>query len=117
MSEMGRSLNDESVIEADLRPELWHYQDEGCELADSCLNCPFPKCLYEQPRGKESCVKKARDREIVRLYNTKGKDVKELALIFGVSVRTIERVLKKSELEVSQPLLPVNLRKGVKRDE
>ncbi len=33
--------------ELDLPPEYCHYQDEGCELADSCLNCPFARCIYD----------------------------------------------------------------------
>ena len=38
--------------EADLPPEYCHYKDEGCELAKSCLNCPFPGCIYDEPGGK-----------------------------------------------------------------
>ena len=29
----------------DLPPEYCHYRDEGCDLADSCLNCPLPRCI------------------------------------------------------------------------
>jgi len=39
-------------FELDLPPEYCHYQDNGCEFADSCLDCPFPECLYAQPGGK-----------------------------------------------------------------
>jgi len=67
MSELERGLvNEESVVEPDLPPEFCRYRDEGCELADSCLNCPFPQCIYEQPRGKQRWLKKARDLEICR---------------------------------------------------
>ena len=31
-----------SDIELDLPPEYCHYRDNGCDLADSCLNCPLP---------------------------------------------------------------------------
>jgi len=120
MSELERGLvNEESVVEPDLPPEFCRYRDEGCELADSCLNCPFPQCIYEQPRGKQRWLKKARDREISRLFKCKGKSVKELAQIFGVSQRTIQRALKRSisSGETPQPLLPVNLSKGAKCDE
>ncbi|MFH1016026.1 MAG: helix-turn-helix domain-containing protein [Chloroflexota bacterium] len=118
MSEIERGLsNDEGVIETDLRPEFCRYRDEGCELAESCLSCPFPQCLYEQPRGKQSWLKKARAREIVRLFSNKGKSVKELAQMFGVSERTIQRALKKNPSDLPQPLLPVNLGKGANRDE
>ncbi|GEM_PF-615072 len=85
----------------DLPPEFCHYRDEGCELAQSCLNCPFPQCVYEQPRGKRRWLKKARDKEIVRLFLSKGKSVKELAQVFGISQRTIQRAIKQY---VSSPL-------------
>jgi hypothetical protein len=118
MSELEKGLlNAESVAEIDLPLEFCRYQDEGCELAESCLSCPFPQCLYEQPRGKQSWLKKARDREIVRLYNSKRKGVRELAQMFGVSERTIQRALKKNPSDLPQPLLPVNLGKGANRDE
>ncbi|MFC1893128.1 hypothetical protein ACFLYR_03715 [Chloroflexota bacterium] len=39
-------------IELDLLPEYSRYRDEGCELAASCLHCPFPGCIYEQSRGR-----------------------------------------------------------------
>jgi hypothetical protein len=117
MSELERGLRNEEITEPDLPPEFCRYRDEGCELADSCLNCPFPQCIYEQPRGKQRWLKRARDCEIVRLFNSKGRSVRELAQVFGVSQRTIQRALKKSPSELGQPLLPMNLSKGAKRDE
>ena len=80
--------------ESDLPPEYCQYKDEGCDLADSCLNCPFPQCVYEQPGGRQRWLKKVRDRHIVRLFIGEGKEVKELALLFGVSMRTVQRALK-----------------------
>jgi len=104
LSEMGElevePLNEEdsSSVEPDLPPEYCHYRDEGCDLADSCLNCPFPQCIYEQPRGRQCWLKKRRDREIARLFNSEGRGIKELALMFGVSQRTVQRALRSSLL-------------------
>ncbi len=81
-------------VELDLPPEYCHYQDEGCEFADSCLNCPFPKCIYDEPRGKQRWLKRLRAKEMARLFTNKGKGIKELALMFGVSQRTVQRALK-----------------------
>ena len=67
-------------VEMDLRPEYCRYRDEGCELASSCLNCPFSRCIYDQPGGRQHWLKKARDREIARQFATGNKRVKELAL-------------------------------------
>ena len=81
-------------MELDLLPEYYHYRDEGCEFADSCLNCTLPKCVYDQPRGRQCRLKRLRDREMSRLFTTEGKGVKELALRFGVSQRTVQRALR-----------------------
>ncbi len=96
---------EQANTELDLPPEYCHYRDEGCDLADSCLNCPFPKCIYDQPRGRQRWLKRLRDREIVRLFNTEGKGVKELASMFGLSQRTVQRALKNS-LPTLSPVSP-----------
>jgi hypothetical protein len=81
--------------ELDLLPEHCHYRDEGCELAESCLNCPFPECIYDEPGGKQRLLKGQRDTEIARLFSIEKRSVKELAQMFNLSVRTIQRALKK----------------------
>lgn len=101
-SEMSGTLPENSRFsgmpetELDMPPEYCRYRDEGCELASSCLNCPFPRCIYEQPRGRQRWLKGLRDREMVRLANSEGMGIKELALRFGVSERTVQRALKNS---------------------
>lgn len=82
--------------EPDLLPEYCHYRDEGCDLAGSCLDCPFPQCIYEQHRGRQRWLKNRRDEEIARLFRNESKGVNELALTFGVSQRTVQRALKNS---------------------
>jgi hypothetical protein len=81
--------------EPDLLPEFVHYRDEGCDLADSCLHCPFPYCVYEREGGRQRWLKEQREKEIYRLFFDEGKSVKELAVIFGVCERTVQRALKK----------------------
>ena len=83
-------------IGQDLPPEYCRYQDEGCEFADSCLNCPLPRCIYDQPGGGQHWLKGQRDAEMARLFITEGKEVKELAWRFGVSQRTVQRILRKT---------------------
>ncbi len=34
---------------ADQSPEYYHYEDTGCEVSPSCLNCPLPQCKYDDP--------------------------------------------------------------------
>jgi hypothetical protein len=78
----------------DLLPEYCRYQDDGCEFANSCLNCPFPDCIYAQPGGRQQWLKNLRDQEVLKLHS-QGKSVKELAEMFGLSPRTIQRILKR----------------------
>ena len=82
-----------SQNEADLKPEFCHYRDEGCEHAQSCLDCPFPQCLYDEPRGRQRWLKELRNKEINKLFRS-GLKVKELAQLFEVSQRKIHRALK-----------------------
>jgi len=79
----------------DLKPEYCHYKDEGCEYAQSCLECPYPQCLYDEPRGRQQWLKELRNKEINKLFSV-GWKVKELALLFGISQRTIQRALKEN---------------------
>ena len=80
--------------ELDLLPEQVRYRDDGCEFASSCLDCPFSKCIYELPGGRQRWLKRQREKDMARLFITEGKKVKELALLFSVSQRTVQRALK-----------------------
>ena len=81
--------------DVDLPPEYCHYRDDGCDLAESCLRCPFPRCIYDEPGGRQHWLKRRRDREVIRMFYQEGKGVKELAGVFGVSRRTVQRALKR----------------------
>lgn len=80
----------------DLPPERCEYRDEGCELAVSCLSCPFQRCVYDEPGGKHRLLKGLRDREIVNLFHSANKNTRELAQMFRVSTRTVQRALRGS---------------------
>jgi len=86
----------ESKLMWDLLPEEFPYEDKGCELFPSCLSCPFPDCLEEEPWGKERFLKRRRAQRMLELKR-EGKSVKEIARIFGVSKRTVQRWLKTME--------------------
>jgi len=86
-------------IERDLLPEYCRYRDGGCEFADSCLDCPFPKCIYDEPRGRQRWLKGSRDKDMTNLFSNQGKGVKELASMFGVSQRTVQRALERMRHE------------------
>jgi AraC-like DNA-binding protein len=88
------SLRNENVGGVDLPPEYCQYNDDGCEFGGSCLNCHLPICIYDEPGGKQRFLKHKRALEMARLFSNEGKSVKELAGIFNVSTRTVQRALK-----------------------
>jgi AraC-like DNA-binding protein len=79
---------------SDLPPEFCQYHDAGCEFSKSCLNCHLPVCVYDEPGGKQRLLKRQRAAEMARLFTTERKSVGELAQIFNVSIRTVQRALK-----------------------
>lgn len=82
--------------EPDLPPEYCRYRDDGCELAPSCLSCPFASCLYDEPGGRPRFTRRLRDSEILRLFADGKHGVAELAAIFAVSQRTVQRALRRA---------------------
>lgn len=79
---------------SDLPPEYCQYQDNGCEFAPSCLNCPLPVCIYDEQGGRQRLLKKRRAEEMARLLFSEGKNIKEVAQIYNISTRTVQRALK-----------------------
>ncbi len=73
--------------------EEWEYRDEGCEVFPSCLNCPLPRCLEEEPRGRQKLRGMVRASRMAELKK-QGKSTEEIALLFGVSPRTVRRALR-----------------------
>jgi hypothetical protein len=57
-----------SIEEVDLPPEFCRYRDDGCDFSPSCLDCPFEKCLDEEPGGRKRYLKIKRDSEIIRAF-------------------------------------------------
>ena len=78
---------------------VWSATDEGCDLFPSCLRCPFPRCRHDaQPEGRRP-TRMPRDNEIVMQWELGGKSMAELADIFGVSKRTVQRIIRRSSSE------------------
>ena len=85
MARLGRS-------KLDGLPEEWEYRDEGCDLAPSCLRCPFPRCRYDEEGGIAGFRRRQRDGELRRLRQ-EGFAPTELASRFNVSLRSVYRIL------------------------
>jgi hypothetical protein len=73
-------------------PEYCRYRDEGCEISNSCLNCPFPRYIYEVPGGIRRYEKDKQAREII-FQHGRGLNAKEIARMLDESLRTVQRVI------------------------
>jgi hypothetical protein len=88
---------------SDALPEHTDYRDTGCDLYPSCLHCPLVRCRYEDPGGAAAILRVGRDASITRLAFDEGMSVDELAATFGLSRRTIFRVLRGSRQGKHRP--------------
>ena len=79
----------------DALPEHTSYADTGCDIHESCLTCPLPRCRYDEPGGARKLLSDERDRTILALRR-EGRPISVIATRFGVSRRTVFRVLAHS---------------------
>lgn len=79
-------------IRSDALPEHIEYRDGGCELASSCLRCPLERCRFDEPGGARALLQAPRDLALRRLRD-EGAPVDALAAEFGISRRSVFRVL------------------------
>jgi len=76
----------------DALPEHTQYADSGCSIHASCLTCPLVRCRYDEPGGARKLLSEDRDRDILSL-RSEGRPVSAIAARFGISRRTVFRVL------------------------
>ena len=81
----------------DALPEHYPYRDDGCDVAPSCLYCPLPWCKYDDPVAYHRELRESRDMEVIQVKRNQGKSVPQLAQHFGLSQRTIHRILERTK--------------------
>ena len=89
--------NDEpwvSVPTPELNPDpvIPHEETNGCDMADSCLECPLPRCKHEDPWGYRKTKLQERDQEYIEVINRDNLSIKEAAEKLGVTKKTVLRV-------------------------
>ena len=82
----------------DRLPEFTAFGDHGCDLHPSCLSCPLPRCRYDDPGWIQREERDQRDTEILRARIAESLPVAHLAARFGVSTRTVHRVIKRIDV-------------------
>ena len=81
----------------DVVPEHYPYQDTGCEVSPSCLQCPLPQCKYDDPGWLQREQRRERDHEVLSILRRNRLSVPEAATRFDLSQRTIFRILKRAD--------------------
>ena len=69
------------------------YRDTGC--GHGCvrsLECPFPRCLYDDPEYLQRMERQGRDNKVLAA-RANGLAVDTLAQRFGISRRTVQRII------------------------
>lgn len=69
--------------------QMW--PDEGCNLAPSCLSCPFVKCRHDYFGGELQLRSEERRRQVAEM-KARGLTFREMAAELGVSVRQVARL-------------------------
>jgi len=85
-------LNESSI---ERLPEMDMFRDNGCSSHPSCLTCPLPRCRYDDPGWLQREERENRDAEVLRLKVRHQLSVDQLANKFGVSTRTVHRILRR----------------------
>ena len=81
--------------QTDTVPEFYPYEDTGCEVASSCLNCPLPQCRYDDPVWYQKNRRLAKDFQVFYIIKNERLTVEEAAGRFSVTARTIFRIIQR----------------------
>ena len=79
----------------DAIPEFFHYEDTGCEVSFSCLNCPLPQCKYDDPAWFQRQQRFSKDLKVLTTMRLENLTVEEAAERFSVTVRTVFRIMRR----------------------
>ena len=86
-----------SVRRAGVPPEPYpYYEDDGCEVAASCLACPLPRCKYDDLGWYNRNRQLANDLRMTAVIEREGLSAEQAAARFAITKRTVFRVLRRS---------------------
>ena len=90
-------------------PEFCFYEDTGCEISDSCLNCPLPRCKHDDPVWYEKNRRLAKDWKMVSTVLQEQLTAEEAAERFSITIRTVFRRMERckeamTNLEIQREL-------------
>ena len=71
---------------------ITHTDEDGCEVAPTCLECPLEKCRYDEPGAYQKTIRQRRDQEIVETIKREDLTTRQAAIVFKKTERTIFRI-------------------------
>jgi len=74
-------------------PDDRGYQDTGCDLFSRCLECPLPKCRYDEESPRSPAKQIYRRNEEIRMLRRQGASTEQLLSQFGISRRQFVRIM------------------------
>ncbi len=86
-------------------PGLEYYEDTGCEVAPTCLDCPLPRCKFDDMEWYAKYRRIARDFRMAGIIQEEGLSIAEAAERFAITPRTVFRVLSRCR-QAMQELTP-----------
>jgi AraC-like DNA-binding protein len=93
-TETWRGKNDRAIKGRESLSEQSEYRDIGCgEGCVRSLECPFARCRFDDPVSWRRTERKVRDKEVMRVRVKESLTVDVLAARFGISRRTVHRIL------------------------
>jgi hypothetical protein len=94
--------------------EYVNWKDEGCDLYPACLECSLARCVEDEPRGRQKRTFEARN-EVMRQMRRQGMSVREIAAVFALGVRAVQRIVQKKKIPNTKIQIPNKGRKGKRR--
>ena len=80
-----------------------HYAGVGCDMAPSCLNCPFKTCVEDDPSERQRLHRQRRDLQLTQAVADHSLPIPEVyravAKIFSIAHETIPRAMRRVKRE------------------
>lgn len=80
-------------------PEDAIYRDTGCRISPSCLRCPLPRCIYDEPNPRSAFALLRAEK--ASALCAAGSPVEVIAQEMGRSRRSIYRYLAAGQREMA----------------
>ena len=96
--EITRGNNEPWIPNPELNPDpvIPRQEPNGCDMSDSCLECPLPRCKHEDPLGYRKTKLQERDHAYIEVINPDNLSTKEAAEKLGINRRMVLRVRAKN---------------------